>query len=211
MKKIVLAITLLTATHAANANNTLNDTSRFVDLKLGFTSIAENATVDINEHNYSVGVERTHIFTALSDDYNIYFGVNAGLELHKNSFYSFDNSSTTLDLTTYSAHLAPALYFSPTESIKLFTTLGVSYNILRTESEEGILPMNVKGSGFGYIASLGGKYSISENFDIGMQYQINAAKLKYDEIIEDMGNQERTRISDDYTFSSLYISLGYKF
>ena len=211
MKKTILAITLLTATHAANANNTLNDASRFVDLKLGFTSIAENAAVDINEHNYSVGVGRTHMFTALSDDYNIYFGANAGLELHKNSFYRFSHSSVILDLTTYSAHVAPVLYFSPPESIKLFTTHGVSYNILRTKSEEGILPMNVKGSGFGYIASLGGKYSISDNFDIGMQYQINTAKLKYDEIIEDMGHQERTRISDDYTFSSLYVSLGYKF
>ncbi len=165
MKKIVLAIMLLTATHAVNANNTLNDASRFIDLTLGFTSIAENSVVDINKHNYSVGVERTHMFTALSDDYNMNFGVNAGLDLHKNNFYRFDHSSA-LNLTTYSAHLAPALYFSPTESIKLFSTLGVSYNILRRKSEEGILPMNVKGSGFGYIASLGGKYSFSDNFDI---------------------------------------------
>jgi len=211
MKKIILATTLLITAHAANANNTLNGASRFVDLKLGFTSIVGNAAVDINEHNYSVGVERTHMFTALSDDYNIYFGVNGGLEIHANSFYRFEDSSTTLDFTTYSTHLAPALYFSPTERTKLFATLGVSYNILRTASDKGVLPINVKGSGFGYIASLGGAYSISDNFDIGIQYQVNAAKLKYDEIIEDMSHTERNRISDEYTFSSVYISAGYKF
>ncbi|MCJ8351142.1 hypothetical protein [Moritella sp.] len=63
--------------------------------------------------------------------------------------------------------------------------------------------MEVEGSGFGYIASLGGKYSISDNFDIGIQYQVNTAKLKYGEIIEDINNQERKRISDDYTFHHL--------
>jgi len=198
-------------TNTANANKTLDDSSHFVDLKLGLTSIAENSSVNASEHNYSFAVERTHILATLSDNHSVYFGVKSGLELHKNSFYRFSNSSVILDLTTYSANVAPVLYFSPTERIKLFTSLGVSYNILRTESEKGILPMEVKGSGFGYIASLGGKYSISDNFDVGIQYQVNTAKLKYDELIKDINYQERKKISDDYTFSSLYISFGYKF
>jgi len=211
MNKIILTIALLITTGTANANKALDNSSHFVDLKLGSTSVAENSAIDVNEHNYSLAVERTHILATLSDNHSIYFGVKSGLELHKNSFYRFSNSSVILNLTTYSAHVAPVLYFSPAESIKLFTTLGISYNLLRTESEEGILPMEVKGSGFGYIASLGGKYSISDNFDIGIQYQVNTAKLKYDELIKDINYQERKRISDDYTFSSLYISFGYKF
>ncbi|MGC3837255.1 hypothetical protein ACPSKX_25300 [Moritella viscosa] len=186
MNKIILTIALLITTGTANANKALDNSSHFVDLKLGSTSVAENSAIDVNEHNYSLAVERTHILATLSDNHSIYFGVKSGLELHKNSFYRFSNSSVILNLTTY-------------------------YNILRTESEEGIFPMEVKGSGFGYIASLGGKYSISDNFDIGIQYQVNTAKLKYDELIKDINYQERKRISDDYTFSSLYISFGYKF
>ena len=66
LKKTTLAIALFAFANVANANNTINEHSRFVDVKLGYTLIAADSTINSIDSNYSFAAERTHIFSTLS-------------------------------------------------------------------------------------------------------------------------------------------------
>lgn len=193
-------ITALLISPLANADNILNNDTRFIDLQLGATDMdtpATNGTLTVS--TISAGLAFTNMLMPISTRRNLYLGAKSAIQYHKGE----ETSSTGIakieqNFDTYSASIGPAIYWAPSRRLMLYATAALSYNYIELDAtiDTSLVIGKNEGSESGISPEfgVGARFAVNKRFYVGILYQVNNISL-----------------DNDYDFTTFYTSLGYKF
>jgi len=186
MKKLIVAALLISS--SVQANGFLYEKSQFIDLKLGTTQL-EDTGPSLDAKSFAVSA--TKMYFTLSDKNDVYLGLTGSLEIHGGSdtkigYDGYGYESVKQEYMMYSANIGPALYWSPDERFLIYSALGVSYSksevdiTVKLDDRDDSLKISGDKTGTGFTWSAGAKYSVTDEFNMGIQYQKSSVSLAKD-------------------------------